>query len=191
MRYLLQYHSGLQTRNVSNSSNCSFFHTYLAIPGFPQSDHTISKVSADSDSLWNTVNQTSWTQVILKTQLPIFLDYRARSRPQLAMLWFLVRQRFFFFRPSCTFSFHWRSVTIVNEVVDMAGIPCNRRPCHYNGVKQFMKNILFYWVQYTYCTRAIIKLLLIRSRSWIQAINKDRIFWKNLFQNKEMFLEMG
>ena len=30
------------------------------------------------------------------------------------------------------------------------------------------------------------KLLLIRSRSWIQAIHKDRIFWKNLLKSKEM-----
>ena len=35
------------------------------------------------------------------------------------------------------------------------------------------------------------KLLLITSRSWIQAIHKDRIFWKNLLKNKEMVFENG
>ena len=35
------------------------------------------------------------------------------------------------------------------------------------------------------------KPLLIRRRSWIQAIHKDRIFWKNLLKNKEMVLENG
>ena len=34
-------------------------------------------------------------------------------------------------------------------------------------------------------------LLLIRSRSWIQAIHKDRIFWKNLLKNKGMVFENG
>jgi len=37
----------------------------------------------------------------------------------------------------------------------------------------------------SYCTRAII------SRSWIQAIHKDRIFWKNLLKNKEIVFENG
>ena len=32
---------------------------HLAIPGFPQSDHTVSKLSADSGSLLNTVKQAS------------------------------------------------------------------------------------------------------------------------------------
>ena len=35
------------------------------------------------------------------------------------------------------------------------------------------------------------KLLLIISRSWIQAIHKDRIFLKNLLKNKEMVFENG
>ena len=35
------------------------------------------------------------------------------------------------------------------------------------------------------------KLLLIRSRPWIQAIHKDRIFWKNLLKNKEMVFGNG
>ena len=35
------------------------------------------------------------------------------------------------------------------------------------------------------------KPLLIASRSWIQAIHKDRIFWKNLPKNKEMVFENG
>ena len=36
------------------------------------------------------------------------------------------------------------------------------------------------------------KLLLIRSRSWIQAIHKDRIFWKKKhLKNKEMVFENG
>ena len=56
---------------------------HLAIPGFSQSDHTVGKLSADAGSLWNTVKQASRPQVILKTQPPICLDYRARNRPQL------------------------------------------------------------------------------------------------------------
>ena len=32
---------------------------------------------------------------------------------------------------------------------------------------------------------------LITSCSWIQAIHKDRIFWKKLFKNKEMVFENG
>ena len=56
---------------------------HLATPRFPQSDHTVSKLSADNGSLWNTVKQTSRPQVILKTQPLICLDYRARNRPQL------------------------------------------------------------------------------------------------------------
>ena len=59
------------------------FPWHLAIPGFPQSAHTVSKLSADADSLWSTVKQASRPQVILKTQPPICLDYRARNRPQL------------------------------------------------------------------------------------------------------------
>ena len=35
------------------------------------------------------------------------------------------------------------------------------------------------------------KLLLIRSRSWIKAIHKDRIFWKNLLKNKEIVFGNG
>ena len=59
------------------------FSQHLAIPEFSQSDHTVSKLSADAGSLWNTVKQASRPQVILKTQPPICLDYRARNRPQL------------------------------------------------------------------------------------------------------------
>ena len=36
-----------------------------------------------------------------------------------------------------------------------------------------------------YRTRAIL------SRSWIQAIHKDRLFWKNLLKNKEIVFENG
>ena len=60
----------------------SLFLRHLAIPGFPQSDHTVSKLSADADSLWNTAKQASRPQAILKTQPPICLDYRASNRPQ-------------------------------------------------------------------------------------------------------------
>ena len=35
------------------------------------------------------------------------------------------------------------------------------------------------------------KPLLIRRRSWIQVIHKDRIFWKNLLQNKDMVFGDG
>ena len=35
------------------------------------------------------------------------------------------------------------------------------------------------------------KPLLIRRHSWIQAIHKGRIFWKNLLKNKEMVFENG
>ena len=35
------------------------------------------------------------------------------------------------------------------------------------------------------------KPLLITSHSWIQAIFKDRIFWKNLLKNKETDFENG
>ena len=35
------------------------------------------------------------------------------------------------------------------------------------------------------------KPLLIRSRSWIQAIHKDIIFWKNLLKNKKMVFGNG
>ena len=35
------------------------------------------------------------------------------------------------------------------------------------------------------------KPLLIRNRSPIQAIHKDRIFWKNLLKNKEMVFGNG
>ena len=41
------------------------------------------------------------------------------------------------------------------------------------------------WRLITYRTRAII------SRSWIQAIHKDKNFWKNLLKNKEMVFENG
>ena len=36
-----------------------------------------------------------------------------------------------------------------------------------------------------YCARAII------TRSWLQTLHKDRIFWKNLLENKEMVFKMG
>ena len=52
-----------------------------ATPKFPQSDHTVSKLSAEAGSLWNTAKQASRPQVTLKTQPPICLDYRARNRP--------------------------------------------------------------------------------------------------------------
>ena len=35
------------------------------------------------------------------------------------------------------------------------------------------------------------KPLLIKSLSWMQAIHKDRIFWKNLIKNKEMVFGNG
>ena len=41
---------------------------HLAIPGFPQSDYTVSKPSADDGSLCSEAYQTSWPQVILKYQ---------------------------------------------------------------------------------------------------------------------------
>ena len=56
---------------------------HLAISGFHQSDHTVSKLTADADSLRNTVKQVSRPQDLLKTQPLICLDYRARNRPQL------------------------------------------------------------------------------------------------------------
>ena len=59
------------------------FPQHLAIHGFPQSDHTVSKLSVNAGSLLNTVKQASRPQVILKTQPPICLDYRARNRTQL------------------------------------------------------------------------------------------------------------
>ena len=49
---------------------------HLAIPGFPQSDHTVNKTSADAGSLCSEALQTSWPQVILNYQPPIYLDYR-------------------------------------------------------------------------------------------------------------------
>ena len=64
----------------------SLFLRHLAISGFPQSDLTVSKLSADADSLWNTVKQASRPQAILKTPPPICLDYRASNRPQLINL---------------------------------------------------------------------------------------------------------
>ena len=41
------------------------------------------------------------------------------------------------------------------------------------------------YILHMYRTRAII------SRSWIQAIHKDKIFFKNLLKNKEMVFENG
>ena len=61
------------------------FHRHLAIPGFPQSDHTVIKLSADTGLPWNTVKQASRPQFIVKTQSPICLDYRACNRSQLLM----------------------------------------------------------------------------------------------------------
>ena len=54
---------------------------------------------------------------------------------------------------------------------------------HQNCEKKFTKILLLYAPHH--------KPLLIRNRSWIQAILKDRIFWKNLLKNKEMILENG
>jgi hypothetical protein len=50
---------------------------HLAIPRLPQSNHTVSKPSADAGSLCSEAEQTSWPQVILKRQPPICLDYRS------------------------------------------------------------------------------------------------------------------
>jgi hypothetical protein len=51
---------------------------YLAIPGLPQSGHTVGKSSADAGSLYCEAWQTFWPQVILKYQPPIIrLDYRS------------------------------------------------------------------------------------------------------------------
>ena len=50
---------------------------HLAIPGFPQSDHTVGKPSADTDSL------CSEAELLTSCHPPIILDYRARNRPQL------------------------------------------------------------------------------------------------------------
>ena len=44
-----------------------------------------------------------------------------------------------------------------------------------------------FWILYAHHH----KPLLITSCSWIQAIHKDRIFWKNLLRNKEMVFENG
>ena len=57
---------------------------HLAIPGFPQSDHTVNKLCGDADSFWNTIMQAYRPQVILKTQPPVCLDYRAQNRPKLS-----------------------------------------------------------------------------------------------------------
>ena len=59
------------------------FLQHLAIPGFPQSDHTVSKLSGNADSLWNTVKQAFRPEVILKTRPPICLNYRSSNRPQI------------------------------------------------------------------------------------------------------------
>ena len=52
---------------------------HLAIPGFPQSDHTVSKPSSDAGSLC----ESRPPKVILECRPPICLDYRACNRPQL------------------------------------------------------------------------------------------------------------
>ena len=39
---------------------------HLAIPRFPQSDHTVGKPSADTGLLCSEAKETSWRQVILK-----------------------------------------------------------------------------------------------------------------------------
>ena len=68
---------------VSNISNYSFSNTKVAVSGSLRvTIHTVSKLSADAVSLWNTVKQASRPQIILKTQPLICLDYKDLNRPQ-------------------------------------------------------------------------------------------------------------
>ena len=56
---------------------------HLAIPGFPQSDHTVGKLSVDAGSL------CCEPQVILKCQPPICLYYRsAQTNPAVHIFYF-------------------------------------------------------------------------------------------------------
>ena len=53
---------------------------HLATHGFSQCDHQLSSSSVRMLGVY----QTFWSQVILKCQPPICIDYRARNRSQLA-----------------------------------------------------------------------------------------------------------
>ena len=57
----------------------------------------------------------------------------------------------------------------------------------HNGTKSILKEQSYDW---TFRTHAIISRS-ITSRSWIQAIHKDRILLKNLLKNKDMVFENG
>ena len=54
----------------------------------------VSKLKADADLLWNTAKQASRPQVILKTQPPICLDYRACNKLQLCINFHRRTQKF-------------------------------------------------------------------------------------------------
>ena len=53
--------------------------------GFFLEDHTVGKLSVDTGSLCSEMCQTSWPQVILKSQPPICFDYMALNEPQLTL----------------------------------------------------------------------------------------------------------
>ena len=99
--WLARNYSFSKTRDTLSIQN-------LTIPGFPWIDLIVSKLSVDAGSLLNTVKQVSRTQVILKTQPPICLDYRGQNRPQfkLNLLTYHVRKnnprwQFFIFELIC------------------------------------------------------------------------------------------
>ena len=62
---------------------------HLAIPGFPQSDHTVGKPSLDAGLLCSEAEHTSWPQVLLKYQPSNDLDYRSAQKDPAS--WFNIK----------------------------------------------------------------------------------------------------
>ena len=82
--------------------------------------------------------------------------------------------------------FMW-DMCMLSWLVRWIGWPFESDNCSQSPVKFFLDFLGKIHIPYARHHRP----LLIRSRSWIQAIHKDRIFWKNSLKTKKWSLKMG
>ena len=173
---------------------------HLAIPGFPQGDHTVGKPSADAGSLCSEAQQISWPQVILKCQPPICLHYRSvQTDPALwhckPIKWTSILGFFFFlggglfFLGQCTKGIKrimaWKikpKCTRQHQTVSLMNILSYL--WIYNGVQFFLKEYSF-WLRATLRkpSKELLCTFFIIWHLWNINIKADVKFGQNLSEN--------
>ena len=100
-----------------------FFFQHLAIPGSPQSDHTVSKLSTDAGSLWNTVKQ-AWSHPQNSASHLLGLQGPQQTPAQRMLI-----------HPEC----HWYFSIYGQIFVDVSVIPVLNYPRNLTGIPRRQK----------------------------------------------------